>query len=167
MAPTEQQQDQEKVTRTFKQSEDAVAGTTGFIFNGLYYGSEAELDADLDEKQAKQRFPRGRLARSAGSQHFSANHNPNALPGRSGSGVEQTDDIVTVEGHLVGGRPTAPGRAGGKQAGGKGAASEDLESLSKDELKELAAAKGVTVEREDGEEGEPLKSDYVTALKGK
>jgi hypothetical protein len=156
--------EQEKETRTFKQTEDAAAGTTGFIFNGLYYASEAELDASLDEKQKLQRIPKGRLARSAGAQQAGS---PNDLPGRSGSRVEQTEDIVTAQGSvnapLAG--PNIPSRFSPARAQ-KGAAQADLESLSKDELKELAAAKGVTVTRAGGG-GEPTKAEYVAQLKGK
>lgn len=40
----------------------------------------------------------------------------------------------------------------------------DYESMTKDELAELADKRGLEVERKDGD-GEPLKADYVKALK--
>lgn len=42
----------------------------------------------------------------------------------------------------------------------------DLEALSKQELVELAVERGVDVERADGEDGVPLKADYIRALSG-
>lgn len=41
----------------------------------------------------------------------------------------------------------------------------DFESLSKSKLEEAAEAAGLTVTRSDGEEGDPLKDDFVAALK--
>jgi hypothetical protein len=46
----------------------------------------------------------------------------------------------------------------------RAASREDLEGMTKEELVDLAADRKIEVTRGDGEEGEPLKSDYVDAL---
>lgn len=47
---------------------------------------------------------------------------------------------------------------------GTGLDAVDLEGLTKDDLIALAEDRGVEVSREDGEDGPPLKSDYIRAL---
>lgn len=42
----------------------------------------------------------------------------------------------------------------------------DLEDKSKDELAALSEERGLEVTRADGKDGDPLKSDYLRALKG-
>lgn len=42
----------------------------------------------------------------------------------------------------------------------------DFESMSKEELVKLAEERGLEVTRADGEDGAPLKSDFVKALQG-
>jgi len=42
---------------------------------------------------------------------------------------------------------------------------DELDGLSKDELVALADEQGLTVTREDGEDGAPLKGDYLRALR--
>lgn len=44
--------------------------------------------------------------------------------------------------------------------------SPDLGGLTKAELVSLAVARGVTVKRADGKDGEPVKADYLRALGG-
>lgn len=41
---------------------------------------------------------------------------------------------------------------------------DELESMTKEELVGMAETRGLTVTRGDGEEGDPLKADYVEAL---
>lgn len=43
---------------------------------------------------------------------------------------------------------------------------EQLAELERDELESLAKKRGVTVRRGDGEDGEPLKEDFVATLAG-
>lgn len=52
------------------------------------------------------------------------------------------------------------------KAGEESASTEsvDFDALSKDELIAEAIKQNVTVKRHDGEDGEPLKEDYVSAL---
>lgn len=147
---------EEKQVREFKQNEEARSGTTGLIFQGRWYPDEATLDASLDDKQKELRKGRGRgrMPAGAGTLGGTLVKDPNKLPGRSGSGVEQTEDIVTPTGQVVVG--------GGS---GAGASADDLSKLKKDELQEIAAAKGVEVKGKDGKD--PTKQDYVDALSGK
>lgn len=44
-------------------------------------------------------------------------------------------------------------------------AAADLSSLTREELARLAGERGVPVVRADGKDGEPLKSDYLSALR--
>lgn len=46
------------------------------------------------------------------------------------------------------------------------APAESLESMTRKQLEDMAAEQGVEVERADGEDGLPLKSDYIRALGG-
>lgn len=142
---------EEKQVREFKQTDDARAGSTGIIFRGQYYADEAALDAALTDKDRELRKGRGRgrMQGVPGALGGTMVRDPNKLPGRSGSGVEQTEDIVSTTGVVN------PGAAAGR------ASSEDLGKLSKSELQDLAAAKGVEVK------SGATKQEYIDALSGK
>lgn len=53
-----------------------------------------------------------------------------------------------------------------KQAKHEPTTAAELEALTVADLADLATKRGATVLRGDGEEGEPLKADYVKALAG-
>lgn len=63
-----------------------------------------------------------------------------------------------VEGVAEAGAPESEGAAAGDEL--------DLASLSKPELVALAERRGIDVVRGDGEDGPPLKDDYIAALSG-
>ncbi len=50
------------------------------------------------------------------------------------------------------------------EAAGGGESEEELEKLSKSELQDMAADRGVEVTRQDGDAGAPTKADFVAAL---
>jgi hypothetical protein len=76
-------------------------------------------------------------------------------------------EIVSVEGTPWTLEPVAtPWKRASAPAAGEPTTDEELEGLTKDELKTLAEERGVTVTRADGEDGEPLKADYIAALSG-
>lgn len=66
-------------------------------------------------------------------------------------------------------QPTTVAPAGtsgsGKAQAASGDGAEDYESMTKDDLAQLASDRGVEVKRAGGEDGDPLKGDYVKALK--
>lgn len=62
--------------------------------------------------------------------------------------------------------PFNESKAGAGPPENKALTGADLSDKSKDELEQMAANRGLTVERGDGKDGEPLKADYVRALSG-
>jgi hypothetical protein len=67
---------------------------------------------------------------------------------------------------IVGGIPSGPSGTPVQPAGGATSelSREALEDMTKAELEAEAGRRGVTVTRKDGDDGEPLKEDYVRAL---
>lgn len=114
-----------------------------YLFNGGRYGPGQNVVVpedfpDLDEKGAVQ-FPEGSAAarNQARSRVFSS------APSTGGANTGET--------------PKTANTVSGKSE-------DELNTMSKDDLAELAEQLGITVEREDGGTGDPLKSDYVNAL---
>jgi hypothetical protein len=62
------------------------------------------------------------------------------------------------------GASTAASPATGPGTTVSGKSAEELDAMTKDELVALAETSGVTVTREDGTDGAPLKADYVRVL---
>lgn len=60
--------------------------------------------------------------------------------------------------------PARPAGSGTGKNTVSGKSLEQLEGMTKEDLVTLAERKSITVAREDGSEGEPLKADYIKAL---
>jgi hypothetical protein len=79
-------------------------------------------------------------------------------PGASGSGTSLGD--AEASGWTAGQQHQRAG--GSKSTGGDG---QDFDGMTKDDLEEYARRNDLTVERSDGEEGAPLKEDYLKAAR--
>jgi hypothetical protein len=115
-----------------------------YTFNGVTYGPGRDVSVPDDfpelDDNGDVNFPEGSRAAQ------------NQARARSFASPPNTGGVNTGEGQ-AGSTLTVSGKS-----------REELESMTKDELAALAGEKGITVVREDGEEGTPLKSDYVTQL---
>jgi hypothetical protein len=85
----------------------------------------------------------------------------------------ETGDVIFPEGSKAAANQararsfSTPPNTGGVNTGspaGGGTPPSELEDMTKEELQEEAAKRGLTVTRGDGGDGEPLKADYVKAL---
>jgi hypothetical protein len=96
---------------------------------------------------------------------------PGAAPRRVATGRPQGDAPAVRGVGLAevpspdGGRTIAPQQPAG--TGATGLSREALADLPKSDLEEMARERGIEVKRGDGQDGEPLKDDYINALAAK
>lgn len=130
---------------TFRQSPDAQGGPTGIILDGKIIPNGTRLTPEQRERQ--QAVAVGKNGRTVPSSR------PEDLwPEMFASKPRDLD----AEAEELDSEPDP----------GDGYTAEDLEPLTVAQLEELAEAKGVTVERAEGD-GDPLKADYIRSLIGK
>lgn len=138
----------------------AVAGTTGraktrtmslskeYLFNGELYGPGEDIEVpeefpDIDGETGDVIWPEGSKAAR------------NQAKGRRNFSTPPS----------TGGVNTGEGASGGSEGGTiSGKTREQLEELDRGKLEKLAERHGLTVTRGDGQDGAPLKGDFVDAL---
>lgn len=102
-----------------------------------------------------------------------------ALPDDFPSDAELKQNLQRTQARVVAQQqPTSPGESGSGKSQenaereqqrqsprGQSTVDEDFDSMTKDDLVERTRSQNLDVKRSDGEDGEPLKEDYVKALK--
>jgi hypothetical protein len=128
-----------------KKSSRKINLSRTYIFNKRRYGPgrDVEVPSDFPELDDKGDV---KFAEGTSGAENQAKFRQMASPPSTG-GVNTGEAGTGGEGETVSGYPAA-----------------QLQDMKKDELMALAAEKGITVTRSDGEEGDPRKDDYVDAL---
>lgn len=89
--------------------------------------------------------------------------NPDGSPtGAIESGPLVGGDQTTISGRQAAAKTAA--KTGGAPSGKTAVSREALSEMTVEELRDMAAERGIEVERGDGGEGAPLKADYIKAL---
>jgi hypothetical protein len=136
------------------------------IFLGQFYPKGAEMPEEQKE------LSKPKSGRAPGQTNYANQVSPSALrtptqetrPGMSGSGKEQETDIVDTEGNITQPQPGEGEGGGGKGKSESGSKDEDYESMTKDELAAMADKQKLEV-KGTGANGQPVKDDYIKALK--